>query len=85
MQHSESPNTRDEGDSQSSKGSKSWMRFAGLGMELAGYTLSIAAVGFFFDKHRGHATPYATAFGALVGFAYGMYRFIRQASEGLDD
>ena len=54
-------------------------------MELASYTIAAAGLGFLFDKHRGHVTPYATAFGALVGFTFGMYRFIRQASEGSDD
>lgn len=90
MQQSESPKSPPEGDREpsefheSAEQKRSWMRFAGLGMELAGYTVFLGGVGFLFDKHRGHATPYATALGALIGFTWGMYRFIRQASEGSD-
>lgn len=88
MQQSESPKHSRPSDSEQADrpdGSKQWMRFAGLGMELAGYTLGTAGLGFLFDKYRGNVTPYATALGALIGFTFGMYRFIRQASQGSGD
>ncbi len=55
---------------------------AGLGIELAGYTLGLAAIGIVVDSRLGQATPYATAAGALVGFSYGMFRFIQKATGG---
>ena len=59
-----------------------WMRMAGLGMELASYTLGLAAIGYVVDSRRGHARPYATAAAALVGFSFGMFRFIQKATGG---
>ena len=52
------------------------MRMAGLGTELASYTLAMAGIGFAIDQYRGHTKTYATALGTLIGFSYGMYRFI---------
>ena len=65
-------------------GSKSqpWMKFAGMGIELASFTLGLAGIGYLIDSRRGHATPYAFAFGALIGFGYGMFRFIQKATSG---
>lgn len=53
-------------------------RFLGLGSELAGFTLVFAGVGYAIDSTRGHSKPYATAFGALIGFTFAMVRFIQQ-------
>jgi hypothetical protein len=58
---------------------KPWLRMAGMGIELASITLGLAGLGFWIDSQRGHVTPYATALGALVGFSYGMFRFIQKA------
>jgi F0F1-type ATP synthase assembly protein I len=55
------------------------LRFATLGTELAAFTLSGTAVGYFLDSARGHGKPYATALGTLIGFVLGMVRFIRIA------
>lgn len=63
---------------------KPWMRFVGLGMELATSTLVVAGLGFAIDHYRDHTTLFGTAFGALVGFAIGMVRFIKQASQSVD-
>ena len=59
-----------------------WMRMAGLGIELASCTLGLAAFGYYVDSRRGHTKPYATAAGALVGFVFGMFRFIQKAMGG---
>lgn len=65
--------------------SRPWMRFAGLGMELATFTLVMAGLGYWLDTHRQHATLYGTAAGAFIGFTLGMIRFIRQAMQSMDD
>ncbi|MEM0924901.1 MAG: AtpZ/AtpI family protein [Planctomycetota bacterium] len=54
----------------------SGMRYAAMGTELASYTLTFAAIGYAIDWYRGHAKPYATAAATLIGFVYGMFRFI---------
>jgi F0F1-type ATP synthase assembly protein I len=61
------------------------MQFAGLGMELSATTLGLAGIGYLVDTVRGHQTLYATATGVLVGFAFGMFRFIQKASGSITD
>lgn len=55
------------------------MKFAGMGMELAGSTLGLAAIGYLVDRYRGNADGYGIAAGTLIGFAFGMFRFIQKA------
>ena len=59
--------------------SQPWLRLAGLGMELATFTLVCTGFGYWVDSYRQHATPYGSAAGALIGFALGMIRFVIQA------
>lgn len=56
-------------------------RFAGAGLELGGSAIVFAAIGYAIDRQMGNTTMVATAFGAVLGFAAGMYRFIRMAME----
>ena len=72
----------DLGLSQPHAAPKTWMRFAGLGIELASYTLALAAIGYAVDTSRGHAKPICTALGTLIGFSFGMFRFIQRVSNG---
>jgi F0F1-type ATP synthase assembly protein I len=48
-------------------------------MELAGSTLGLAGIGYLVDRYRGQADSYGVAVGALIGFAFGMYRLIKLA------
>jgi F0F1-type ATP synthase assembly protein I len=57
------------------------MRLLGLGTELAGFTLIFLGAGYFVDSVRAHQTPYATAFGTMIGFTLGMIRFILQVNK----
>lgn len=52
-------------------------RLVGLGTELAGFTVVMLGIGYAIDSAFGHATRFATAAGALLGFTLGMVRFIR--------
>lgn len=61
------------------EGGASMWRFAGAGMELGGSSLVFAAVGYALDRYLGNTTLVATALGAVLGFAAGLYRFIRMA------
>lgn len=56
-------------------------RFAGAGLELGGSAIVFAAIGYAIDRQLGNTTMIVTAFGAVIGFAAGMYRFIRMALE----
>jgi hypothetical protein len=58
-----------------------WQRFAGLGMELSGATLGLAAVGYGLDRWRGADGTIGVALGALIGFAFGMFRLIQTAMD----
>ncbi|TWU30963.1 AtpZ/AtpI family protein [Novipirellula artificiosorum] len=53
-----------------------WFRYAGMGLELAGTTLLLTALGYWIDAWRDAERPLATALGMLVGFSLGMTRFI---------
>lgn len=55
------------------------LRFASAGIELGGMTLVVTAIGYAIDRHFQHTTLVATAFGTMIGFSAGLYRFIRQA------
>ena len=56
-----------------------WLQFAGLGMELAGSTLGLAAIGYAVDQARGAADRLGIVAGLLIGFSFGMYRLIQKA------
>lgn len=79
--NSESQHRNNLTPSQSGRiGEKQWMRFAGMGLELASYTLGLCAIGYAADWYFGLDPQVATAAGTLIGFAFGMYRFIQQAN-----
>ncbi|MFK8110978.1 MAG: AtpZ/AtpI family protein [Rubripirellula sp.] len=67
------------------KNDKPWMKMAGMGMELAGSTLGLAAVGYFVDQYRGESKGYGIAIGCLVGFGFGMFRFIQKAMQQIQN
>ncbi len=57
-------------------------RYAALGTELAAYTLVFAGIGYVIDRARGHQKMYVTAVATLIGFAYGMFRFVTEVQRG---
>jgi len=60
-------------------GTREALRFAGAGMELGGSSIACAAIGYGIDLYFHNTTLFATALGAIFGFAGGLYRFIRLA------
>ncbi|NND99037.1 MAG: AtpZ/AtpI family protein [Pirellulaceae bacterium] len=60
--------------------SSRWMKFAGLGIELSSITLGCAGIGYLVDHLYGNPKPFGAALGTLIGFTFGMYRFIRRVS-----
>ncbi len=61
--------------------SAGWMKFTGLGLELASYALGMAAIGYVVDRQFDYDKGYGVALGTLVGFAFGMYQFVRRVSQ----
>lgn len=53
------------------------MRFAGLGMELAGSVLVLAGLGYLADRYFENETAWGVLVGALLGFAFGMFNLFR--------
>lgn len=60
-------------------GTREAFRFAGAGMELGGSAIVCALIGYAIDRHLQNETMIATACGAILGFAGGLFRFIRLA------
>lgn len=60
--------------------SSGWMKHAGLGIELAGTTIGVAALGYAIDWKLQNETQYATALFALIGFSFAMFRFIQNVT-----
>ncbi len=58
---------------------KPWLKFVGVEMEIALYTLVLGALGRWLDGRIGSPRPFATAMAGLVGFCFGMYRLVRLA------
>jgi F0F1-type ATP synthase assembly protein I len=49
----------------------------GIGMELAGSVLVLAAIGYGVDRYVGNQRPWGVVVGALIGFAFGMFNLFR--------
>ncbi|TWT49712.1 hypothetical protein Pla22_49120 [Rubripirellula amarantea] len=70
-----------EPDSPQSREDRSrWMQFAAMGVELAGMTIACLGLGYLVDYYLEAQTLYGSAFGALVGFSFAMFRFIQKAT-----
>ncbi|WP_182867258.1 AtpZ/AtpI family protein [Stieleria mannarensis] len=57
-----------------------WIRLAGAGLELAFITIVFGAIGAAIDRQMQAARPVCSAIGGLLGFTFGMIRFIRLAT-----
>lgn len=58
-----------------------WVRLTGAGMELAFITIVFGAIGILIDRHFNLARPIYSAAGGMLGFTFGMVRFIRMATQ----
>ena len=78
------PDTDREPDSDSRPGDaaaldRPWFKLVGLGMELAGATLGVAAIGWWIDYAMSNSSGVGVGIGALVGFSLGMVRFVQRS------
>ena len=59
-----------------------WIRFSGIGLELAGATGGLALVGYWVDRHYGTA-PWGIVIGVVVGLIGGLYNLIKESLEAV--
>ena len=55
-----------------------WVRYSGVGLELAGATAGLALVGYWIDGRFG-TRPWGTLIGVVIGIVGGLYNLIRES------
>jgi F0F1-type ATP synthase assembly protein I len=55
-----------------------WVRYSGVGLELAGATAGLALLGYWIDTHYG-TTPWGILGGVIIGMVGGLYNLVRES------
>jgi ATP synthase protein I len=55
-----------------------WVRYSGVGLELAGATAGLALVGYWIDRKFG-TSPWGILGGVVIGIVGGLYNMIRES------
>jgi F0F1-type ATP synthase assembly protein I len=55
-----------------------WVRYSGVGLELAGATAGLALVGYWIDGRFG-TRPWGTLIGVVIGIVGGLYNLIKES------
>ena len=55
-----------------------WVRYSGIGLELAGATAGLALVGYWIDGRFG-TTPWGMLGGVVIGLVGGLYNLVRES------
>jgi F0F1-type ATP synthase assembly protein I len=55
-----------------------WVRYSGVGLELAGATAGLALVGYWIDGKYGTA-PWGILGGVIIGIVGGLYNMVRES------
>ena len=55
-----------------------WVRYSGVGLELAGATAGLALVGYWVDTRFG-TRPWGVVLGAIIGLVGGLYNLVRES------
>jgi F0F1-type ATP synthase assembly protein I len=59
-----------------------WVRYSGVGLELAGATAGLAFVGYWID-HRFGTQPWGILGGVVIGLVGGLYNLVRESLEAV--
>jgi ATP synthase protein I len=59
-----------------------WVRYSGVGLELAGATAGLALIGYWIDGRFG-TRPWVTLVGVVIGLVGGLYNLVRQSLEAV--
>lgn len=63
-------------------GGTGWIRYAGLGAELAGAVAGLTLLGYWVDRHFGSG-PWGTLIGLACGLIGGLYNLVRESLRAL--
>jgi len=55
-----------------------WVRYSGVGLELAGATAGLALVGYWIDRKYGTA-PWGILGGVVIGIVGGLYNLVKES------
>ena len=58
-----------------------WVRYSGVGLELAGATAGLALVGYWIDGRYGTG-PWGLLGGVIIGIVGGLYNLVRESLQG---
>jgi F0F1-type ATP synthase assembly protein I len=61
-----------------------WVRYSGVGLELAGATAGLAFVGYWIDGKYGTA-PWGILSGVLIGIVGGLYNMVKESLKAVRD
>jgi F0F1-type ATP synthase assembly protein I len=61
-----------------------WVRYSGVGLELAGATAGLAFVGYWIDGKFG-TSPWGILGGVTIGIVGGLYNLIRESMAAIRD
>ena len=59
-----------------------WVRYSGVGLELAGATAGLALVGYWIDGRFG-TSPWGILGGVVIGLVGGLYNLVRESLEAV--
>ncbi len=59
-----------------------WVRYSGVGLELAGATAGLALVGYWIDGKFG-TKPWGILIGVVIGIVGGLYNLVRESLAGM--
>jgi F0F1-type ATP synthase assembly protein I len=61
-----------------------WVRYSGVGLELAGATAGLALIGYWIDGKFG-TSPWGILGGVTIGIVGGLYNLIRESMAAIRD
>ena len=61
-----------------------WVRYSGVGLELAGATAGLALVGYWIDG-KFHTSPWGILGGVTIGIVGGLYNLIKESMAAIRD
>jgi len=59
-----------------------WVRYSGVGLELAGATAGLALLGYWIDGKFG-TSPWGILGGVIIGIVGGLYNLVKQSLEAV--